>query len=127
VAAEALEVGVLGETEIEERAARERFDERFDDAAHARGHAAREDAEGDLAATERLEAERFEARVLGRAGHGSVDDVAGCRRLDRALEAIARVGPLPEIARPGAEPFRIEPAGAKAREEGGRERGELTF
>ncbi len=127
VAADALEVGVLGEAQIEERAARERLDQRFDDAAHARGHAAREDAEGDLPALKRLEPERFEARVLGRPRDRRVDDVARRGRLDRAREAIARLGPGAEIARPGAEPLGVEPAGAEALEELGRERGELMF
>jgi len=127
VAAEALEVRVLGEAEVEERFARQRFDERFDDAAHARGHAAREDAERDLAPAERREAEGFEARVLGGPRDGRVDHVAGSGRLDHAREAIARLAALPEIARPGAEPLGIEASSLEAGEDFGGERGELFF
>jgi hypothetical protein len=127
VASEALQMSVLGEAQIEERLAGERLDERLDHAAHARGHAAREDAQRDLAAAQRFQSDGVEARVLGGPGDGRVDDVAGRGRLDRAGEAIARLAALAEIARPGAEPLRIEAARVEAGEGLGGERGELLI
>ena len=78
---------VLGETKIQERPRRERLRRvAFPDAAHPRRHAAREDAERDVAASQRRFAERLRVRASRRARGRELGDVARRRRLEvRAL------------------------------------------
>ena len=57
MAAQALQGVVLAEAQVEEGVAGNRLDQGLDHPAHARRHPASEDAEGHLAAAERLDAE----------------------------------------------------------------------